>query len=394
MRASLANHLKAALLGGQFGRLARGALRAAAARFEIPLPRPFAGPLLATFAITYRCPLACAMCDLPARAENELSDEDVLRFVDAIADLGPLGLGITGGEPLAREIVFAVIERAASRGIVTHLNTSGVGMTPERARLTLAAGVASVNVSIDHDDALEHDAWRGRPRAQQHALAALRHLADARERTGARTRIQAMMAVTSTSLRRVEAVRDLVRKNGADTLSILPVHDLAPAAATSADRNAIDRTHGTQHPDTAAAQDASRPPRPRDPLGELGLENSKTYLAGIAPFLAGEQTPGSCTAQRSAFFLDPRGTAYACTPGATLGHAGVPVTPETLGTVVRSGALARTVPRETCQRCWWNCHRELDIAIGALRAAPREPRTARTATDQKPVGSRPPHSIS
>lgn len=394
MRASLADHLRTALLRGQIGRLARGALRAAAARFDFPLPRPIAGPLLATFAITYRCPLACAMCDLPARAENELSDADVLRFVDAIAELKPLGLGITGGEPLAREIVFEVIERAASRGIVTHLNTSGVGMTPERARRILTAGAASVNVSIDHDDAIEHDAWRGRPRAHQHALAALRHLSDARERTGSRIRIQAMMAVTPTSLRRVGAVRDLVRSNGADALSILPVHDLTANVESSLDGRVIDRTHGTQRPGGSSADESTRMPSLLDPLAGLGLENSPAYLAGIAPFLAGEPTPGPCTARRSAFFLDPRGTAFVCTPGATLGHSGVRVTPETLRAVIRSGALARTVPHDTCQRCWWNCHRELDIAIGALPAEPREKGTTRAATDLPPVGSRPPHSRS
>lgn len=347
MRQSLFWHLAGAIGRGEVARLGFAALRAGAAHNGLDLAEDWRGPLLATFAITWRCPLACAMCSLPARAGREIPDAEIPSWIDAIADLRPLGLGITGGEPLVRKALLPALERAARHGLVTHLNTSGVGLNPDLASRLAATGLGSVNVSIDHPEAIEHDRLRGRTGALEKALDAVSQLATARASLGARFRLQVMMAVETSSLPYVAALRSLVLERGADALSLLPIHDFLPQRAASLDTPA-DPT------DRAAAWEVPE-----------GLENSKEYLAGIAPFLAGGSTPGTCSAPRTAIFVDPTGDLYCCTPGATLGAGGVPSTPSTLGELVRRHAAARTTPHELCNRCWWNCHRELDIALGA-----------------------------
>lgn len=346
MRQSLRAHLVAAVRAGRGATLLTSGLRAMAARFDVALPTAVRGPLLATWAITWRCPLACAMCDLPARAGTEIRDQDVPRWIDALCDLRPAGLGFTGGEPLVRTVTYAAIERAARRGVVTHLNTSGVPVTAANAARLAGSGLASVNVSIDHDAAEMHDRLRGRPHSQAAALTAIRHLAHAREQAGVRLRLQVMMAVALESLDRVAAVQRLAIDAGADALSILPVHDFGQAAAAG-------------------------PPPDRDPFAGIPLENSRAYLAGIVPFLAGAATPARCSAPQSAVFVDPRGHLFACTPAATERGAGIPADPERLADLVRAGRLAETVPAGRCTRCWWNCHRELDLAIGTLSPADR-----------------------
>ncbi len=345
MRDSLRDHLFHEISAGRVARLARIGLRAAAAHGGLPLPRKLRGPLLATFALTYRCPLLCEMCDLPLRASGEIADADVPRWIDAIAALGPAGLGFTGGEPLVRRVALDAIERSVSHGIVTHLNTSGLPVTDGVAARLARSGLASINVSVDHADAEFHDRVRRRRGAHDAALAAVIRLARARDAAGLAFRLQVVMVVAGRSLPEVPRLERLVKDAGADALSLLPVHDFDQGETTSSDAS-IPRD-----------VDACLPPT---------LENSRRYLAGIEPFLRGAETPTACSAPDTAVFIDPTGRLFACTPGATEGTPGILATPETLSEIVKSGRLAETVPAARCRRCWWNCHRELDVALGRL----------------------------
>ncbi len=347
MRNSLAGHLADAVRRGRVRMLARTAARAACARIGRDPPAFVAGPILATFAVTWRCPLACAMCDLPARAGAEIPDHELVRWVDAIADLGPAGRGFTGGEPLVRRALFPALERSVARGLVTHLNTSGVPVTEEVARRVADLGLASINVSIDHADPAEHDALRGRDGAFERAMIAIGRLAAARGTAATNFRLQVVMAVSIANAQAIPALGRRARDAGCDALSLLPVHDFGAAHVAGA-------------PDAALAE------RLAVALRHARVENSPRYVRGIAPFLAGFPTPASCSAPRTGLFVDPTGRAFACTPSATDGRLGISATPESLATIVRSGALAATVPAGACSRCWWNCHRELDVAIGRL----------------------------
>jgi len=348
VRESLRHHLFRQIRRGRLRSLGRLWVRARALRRDAPPAHGPEGPLLATLAITYRCPLGCEMCDLPAQARGEPSDEELLRWIDAIARLGPAGLGITGGEPLVRKSLESVLARAVKHGLVTHLNTSGLGLGRERAERLIATGLDSINLSIDHDQARVHDRWRGREGAQAAAFDALDHLHQARRRQKRATRLQVMMAVGRDTLERVPHLERLARAAGADALSLLPVHDF-PAG-------------GGNRPWPAHVK---VPAELRGP----GLENSPAYRAGILPFLEGAATPVTCSAPRSGLFIDPSGGLFPCTPAATARAGGAPnirATPDTLVELYRRGGLAATIPEGRCGRCWWNCHRELDLALGVL----------------------------
>src|SRR5690606_30071278 len=160
------------------------------------------------------------------------------------------------------------------------------------------------------------DAARGREGAFEAALAAVRHLAAARERTGARFRLQVVQAVSRDGLAEVRDLERVARESGADALSILPVHEFPP-----------------RPPSAPWRRDAPLP----EELRGVPLENSARYLRGIVPFLDGARTPGACSAPRTGVFVDPRGRVFACTPAATTRGTGLAATPETLSSVVRSG---------------------------------------------------------
>jgi len=113
-------------------------------------PRP--GPPLWLLAeLTYRCPLHCVFCFNPidfAHHEDELATADWIRVLREGRELGAVQLGLSGGEPLLRDDLEEIVAEAARLGYYSNLLTSGVGLTPERARALKAAGLDHVQLSF------------------------------------------------------------------------------------------------------------------------------------------------------------------------------------------------------------------------------------------------------
>jgi pyrroloquinoline quinone biosynthesis protein E len=123
-------------------------------------PRPFA--LLAE--LTHRCPLRCPYCSNPtelSRAERELTTAEWSRAFTEAAELGVLHAFLSGGEPLLREDLSQLVVAAHGAGLYTNLITSAYGLDrPKLERLT-AAGLDSVQVSLQSDEAPLADAVAG-----------------------------------------------------------------------------------------------------------------------------------------------------------------------------------------------------------------------------------------
>jgi PqqA peptide cyclase len=112
---------------------------------------PIGPPLWLLAELTYRCPLHCAFCYNPldfARQGAELSTADWLRVLREGRELGAVQLGLSGGEPLVRDDLEAIVAEASRLGYYTNLLTSGVGLTPERAATLKAAGLEHVQLSF------------------------------------------------------------------------------------------------------------------------------------------------------------------------------------------------------------------------------------------------------
>jgi len=117
-------------------------------------PRPYT--LVAE--LTYRCPLACGYCSNPVDLARhpvaaELETAAWARvFADAAA-LGVLQANLTGGEPLVRADLAALVAAAHAQNLYVNLITSGI--PADRARLTelAAAGLDSVQLSVQDVDA-------------------------------------------------------------------------------------------------------------------------------------------------------------------------------------------------------------------------------------------------
>jgi pyrroloquinoline quinone biosynthesis protein E len=117
---------------------------------EVTPTRP--GPPLWLLAeLTYRCPLHCVFCYNPvdfARHDDELSTQDWLRVLRQGRELGAVQLGLSGGEPLLRDDLEQIVAEGRRLGYYSNLLTSGVGLTPARARALREAGLDHVQLSF------------------------------------------------------------------------------------------------------------------------------------------------------------------------------------------------------------------------------------------------------
>jgi len=109
--------------------------------------------------------LACAHCYISAGSwhatDDELSTDECLRILDEILDVNPHPMLIlTGGEPLLRDDLETLAERAAGRGATVVVGTNGTRLTEERIDSLMEAGVKGVAVSIDSLRPEYHDRFR------------------------------------------------------------------------------------------------------------------------------------------------------------------------------------------------------------------------------------------
>ena len=108
-------------------------------------------PLWLLAELTYRCPLHCVFCYNPVqmqRAGAELSTAECVEVMRQARALGAAQLGFSGGEPLVRGDLEELVQEAHHLGYYTNLITSGVGLSPARARRLKDAGLDHVQLSF------------------------------------------------------------------------------------------------------------------------------------------------------------------------------------------------------------------------------------------------------
>ncbi|GAA2583627.1 radical SAM protein [Actinomadura fulvescens] len=148
------------------------------------LPERFKSPVYMMWEITYSCPLRCVHCYNSSgySPPRHLGHDDAMKVAEQIADAEVMSICLTGGEPNLHPAYYDASRVLKEAGVSIGTPTSGWNMTPETADVYVEL-FDTVQVSVDAGRAETHDAIRGRNRSFQRAMAALRMLNDAVERS-------------------------------------------------------------------------------------------------------------------------------------------------------------------------------------------------------------------
>lgn len=117
-------------------------------------------PLWLLLELTYRCPLQCVYCSNPlsfAKDRHELDTDTWLRVLREARALGAVQLGLSGGEPLLRDDLEAVVAEASALGYYTNLITSGMGLNEARLGALREAGLDHIQLSLQGSNPKSND---------------------------------------------------------------------------------------------------------------------------------------------------------------------------------------------------------------------------------------------
>lgn len=107
-------------------------------------------PIVAQIIPTRRCNLSCAYCNEFDRTSDPVPLEHLRQRIDQLADLGTTIITLSGGEPLLHPDVDEIVRHIRRRGAIATLITNGYLLTPGMIRKLNAAGLDSLQISIDN----------------------------------------------------------------------------------------------------------------------------------------------------------------------------------------------------------------------------------------------------
>jgi len=101
------------------------------------------------FEITHRCNLRCRYCYIaPESGRKELSTQEVRSVFDQLVEAGCLHVTLTGGEPLTRKDIIALLDYARRIGLFVHLFTNATLITPQIADTLQEFQLISLELSL------------------------------------------------------------------------------------------------------------------------------------------------------------------------------------------------------------------------------------------------------
>jgi MoaA/NifB/PqqE/SkfB family radical SAM enzyme len=307
-----------------------------------------AGPIIAHLFCTNRCNSKCWMCDIPARKPAyEITTGDCLTIMDQLRELGVTGISFTGGEPLLRKDILALLRGSIDRGLSTMLVTNGLelgSVVNELCTLELSA----VNISLDGSTEKIHDHNRGVEGAFRRSTENIRLLVGELKKRKSPTEVVISTVISANTMDDIGNIMGLCADMGVDRLILCPVHIFdnpeAPSLVAPLECGYDISSFILDHEQRSI------------------VDNSDAYISGLPAVLGGVLPPAGCSAAYTTIFLDYEMNVYPCKaylelkkPIATMKHGA------SLREIWNSEAYA-SFRRESkaCTRCYMTVNREFD----------------------------------
>lgn len=129
------------------------------------------------------CPNACGICyaatgeAMQVQESELLTTEEWYEVLDRLWKAGVPQVSFTGGDPLARQDIAALVNQA--KEFVTRLNTSAVLLTQELAQQLHQASLDVMQITVYSNDPAIHDKLVGRQGALEQTLQGIRYAIEA-----------------------------------------------------------------------------------------------------------------------------------------------------------------------------------------------------------------------
>lgn len=132
-------------------------------------------PISMYLCITHKCPNNCVYCSAKSRQlGEELSKEQWIKVIQELQEMCTPIIGITGGEPMAREDIFDIVRSIDNRS-TSILFTSGFNLSYEKAKKLKDSGLFGIGISLDSYEKDVHNKNRNNENAFDYAIQALRN---------------------------------------------------------------------------------------------------------------------------------------------------------------------------------------------------------------------------
>ena len=133
--------------------------------------------MLVIWEMTQACDLKCAHCRADSRSLRhplELSTAEAFHLIDQIAAMKVPLFVLTGGDPLKRPDLHAIVRYACKRGVHTSLTPSTTPLLVKEAVFKLKqSGLMRLAISLDGSTPELHDGFRGVPGSYAKAIEAI-----------------------------------------------------------------------------------------------------------------------------------------------------------------------------------------------------------------------------
>ncbi len=175
-------------------------------------------PFLVIWEVTQACDLACVHCRasaIPWRDPRELTTEEGYRLLEQIRSFGDPLVVFTGGDPLKRPDLFALLKRSVDLGLRTTVTPSATPLlTAGAVEAIRNCGVARMALSLDGPDAASHDGFRRVAGSFDRTISALAYA----RRIGLETQVNTTVA--RHNWRRLDEIAQIVADSGAKLWSV------------------------------------------------------------------------------------------------------------------------------------------------------------------------------
>jgi radical SAM protein with 4Fe4S-binding SPASM domain len=165
---------------------------------------------IVVWSTTRTCNLNCVHCYTDScnqKYEGEMSTDEGRALIRDLAGFGIPSLLFSGGEPLMRKDIFALIEYAASSKIRPVLSTNGTLIDRSTAQNIKDAGIVYVGISLDGMEDV-NDRFRGVAGAFKKAIRGFENCAAVGQRVGLR------LTLTKRNYTDLDRIFDFIEKEG------------------------------------------------------------------------------------------------------------------------------------------------------------------------------------